>query len=110
MTETTVAVETNGTVAVEPKGKATKFGKLFALASKAKDTTFTLSRETDGGKFALRLEGLPKNFTPKGVEELAGRVGGRVRVTVGVGAAKGQAAGTLGMTHAAETVRELTEA
>lgn len=102
-------VETNGTTN-RIKGKvASKFGRLYALASKATGKTFTLRRSFDDGtRVNLRFDGFPDALTPAGVAEHASETGGRVVIAVDVGASNGRAGGLLGGTAAAEMVKELT--
>lgn len=86
-----------------------KFHKLYAIASKATNKAFSVSRKESEGSVGVRFEGFPSSLTSEAVEALAQERGGRVQVTAPVGnGAVGKASGVLGGNAAAELVRELT--
>jgi hypothetical protein len=86
----------------------TKFGKLFALASKAERKTFTIRRETSEGAVLLKLDGFPASVETSAVARLAETNGGRVSVRVSVGESVGIGGGVLAGVAAGDMVRELT--
>jgi hypothetical protein len=107
-TTTTTQATTRRTGGKADKPTASKFGKLWALASKATARKFTVSHNGDEGTVALRCDGFPATLTPADIVKLAEKNGGKVTVKgESDSGARLNASGTAGAGLAGELVREM---
>jgi hypothetical protein len=105
MTEATTTTEAT-TRRTTGKGSTapSTFGKLWALAHKGSKKQFTLSRKTDEGGAALKLDGAPSALSADAIRELALKNGGIYNVKGDIGESTGAVRVVKSAAEAAEAV------